>query len=133
MDGGNPFPYGRVAVWHNIYMTRRFIPVLLIVAMCWQSLAFAGQIIASGAADEVEHAVLHWNSVMHHHDDQDKVHKDSSSDSKRHLVADSCHNAPFVVAEQSSNSPVSQRAEVPAALVISPPDPFLQGIKRPPR
>lgn len=114
-------------------MTRRFIPMLLTVAMCWQSLAFAGQVLASGAAEEVEHVVLHWNSVMHHHDDHDNVHKDSSSDSKRHLVADNCHNAPFLVVEHAGNAPIAQPAEVPIAIVISPPNPFLQGIKRPPR
>ena len=114
-------------------MTRRFILILLIVTVCWQSLAFARHMLASGDAEGVEHAVLHWNSEMHHHDDHDKIHKDSSTDSKRHLVADNCHHAPFVVVDRAGNAPVVQQMEVPIAIVTCPPDPFLQGIKRPPR
>ena len=89
--------------------------------------------LVSGAAEELEHAVLHWNSEMHHHDHHGKIHKDSSSDSKRHLVADNCYHAPFVVVECAGNLPVVQQMELPTAIVIYPPDPFLQGIKRPPR
>ncbi len=114
-------------------MVRRLIPILLIIAMSWQSLAFAGQMLVAEAQDELEHAVLHWNSEMHHHDDQDRVHKDSSSDSKRHLVVDNCHNAPFVLTEHAEQNPIAQHGEALSAIFVCPPDPFPQGIKRPPR
>lgn len=114
-------------------MLRRFIPVLLIIAMSWQSLAFAGQVLISQTGDAVAHALLHWKSEMHHHDDQDKVHKDSSAESQRHLVADNCQNAPFILAEPAKHTPTANDGEVPVAIEICHTDPFLQGIKRPPR
>lgn len=114
-------------------MVRRFIPILLIIAMSWQSVAFAGQVLVSQTGDAVEHALLHWTSEMHHHDDHDKVHKDLSIESTCHLVADSCHHAPFVLAEPTQITPVAQLCEVQVAIVICHSDPFLQGIMRPPR
>ncbi len=118
---------------HNVQMRHRLISILMIIAMSWQSFAFAGQVLVSDATDEVEHALLHWKSEMHHHDDQNKVHKDSSIESTCHLAADSCHHAPFVLAEPVQITPVAQRCEVQVAIVICHSDPFLQGIRRPPR
>ena len=114
-------------------MFRRLLLVLMTLALCSQSLAFAGRMIVTSASDEIEHAVLHWNSEMHHHDEQGKLHKDLSSDSKWHLAADDCCSAPFVLAERTDNTAFAQHGEVPTAIVICTPDPFLQGIKRPPR
>ncbi len=77
-------------------MIRRLTSILLIIAMSWQSLAFAGQVLVSDATDEIQHVLLHWKSEMHHHDNLGKIQTDSSIESKSHLVADSCHHAPFV-------------------------------------
>jgi hypothetical protein len=111
-------------------MLRRFVHLLLIVTLCWQSLSFAGQTLGGGGA--LAHTVLHWQEAAHHHHDDGSVHEEDSAESRSHAMAEACSVLIFVAATGStlpdSHTPVPSVADD-----AETPPPFLEGIRRPPR
>lgn len=73
-------------------MRLRLLLVLLVVSAVWQAFAIGGRVSALGEAKQVSHALLHWQSVAHHHHDDASVVKDGSSESMQHLAIDGVLN-----------------------------------------
>jgi hypothetical protein len=111
------------------------VTFVLILCLCWQSLAQAGTAVALAEAEEVAHAAMHFHGEAHHHDaDGDGgIHQDSSAASLQHLLDDACVFAPALVP--------GTRLPLMAPTPVSPADgvataarsPFLDGLERPPR
>lgn len=110
---------------------QKILKVLLLVAsLLAQDLAFAKGLAGLEAAI---HAAPHA-SAPHHHGDDGSTHYDSSDQSLQHMCADHCCftsgpavRAPAVASPLLRNSRPAEARESP------PPDPFLEGPRRPPR
>lgn len=114
---------------------RRWLPTILILCMCWQSLAFAGLGVLVTEGKELAHEVLHFEGAAHHHHDDhgDDFHQDDSPASRHHAMSDACLFAPALLTDIVLPIP-SVRAEPPAvAHLKEPPLPFLSGPERPPQ
>jgi len=100
-------------------MYRRFVPFMLLLALLWQSVAYAGSVLAV-QLDEVEHAGMHVLSEKHHHADDGTVQKDDSAESKLHLAADACFCplslAPFEWAFRFANTSFAPEVAGPDVL-----------------
>lgn len=108
--------------------------LLLILCLCWQSLAQAGSAVALADDSELAHAVMHFHGEAHHHDAHDGgIQQDDSAASTQHLLDDACLHAPALVSHvqqpQTSAAPSAQRAEAASPA----PGPYLGGLERPPR
>jgi hypothetical protein len=115
-------------------MRRRLTTFLLMLCMCWQSLAYAGAEVLVAEGQELVHAMLHFEGEAHHHDGHDgEFHQDESPDSVRHAMNDACVFAPVLLIDAllpllsiSSDPPLE-------ACSTEPPRPFLSGPERPPK
>lgn len=115
-------------------MCRRFTSFLLILCVCWQSLAYAGMDVAVSDQEEQVHAMLHFEGQAHHHNGHDgEFHQDDSPASVQHVTNDACVFAPALLIDAvqpvltvSSDRPVD-------ACSTEPPMPFLNGPERPPK
>lgn len=109
--------------------------LLLILCLCWQSLAQAGSAVALSSASEREHAAMHFHGEAHHHDEHGDggVHQDQSATSVQHLLDDACTNAPALMARITLPlaPPASGALPLPAAAPV--PAAFVDGLERPPR
>ena len=109
---------------------RKVLQILVLIA----SLLSQGLVSAKGLVDidAAIHAAAHA-SAPHHHDG-DATHYDSSDESLQHMHADHCcvlggpAVRPLVL-----TSPRLRDAMVREAPEAPPPDPFLEGPRRPPR
>lgn len=114
-------------------------PLHLLLAIClfWQSLAFAGlgHSFAGHAAgtDHDGHAFLHLTEQAHHHHDGG-IHLDDSSESVKHMQADGLIGTagplPSPCNFLATTPPLDP---LPAFAASRLPEPFLEGLKRPPR
>jgi hypothetical protein len=109
---------------------RKVLLILVLVAsLVSQGLVFAQELVDIDAAI---HAASHA-SAPHHHDG-DATHYDSSDESLQHMHADHCcvlggpAVRPLVL-----DSPLLRDAKVVEVPESPPPDPFLEGPRRPPR
>jgi hypothetical protein len=108
--------------------------LLLIVCLCWQSLAQAGTRVALAGDAERAHAVMHFHGEAHHHDTHDGgIHQDGSAASTQHLLDDACLYAPALVSASSVPQLPAAPADLPAGASPPTPAPFLEGLERPPR
>jgi hypothetical protein len=114
-------------------MPRRFALVLLLLSAFWQTFAIAGQATALADAQEIAHAVLHWQEQAHHHHDDGSVALDDSDESLQHVVADSCLGSSAVWATTSFTFATVVGARPLLANELLPPGPHLDGLRRPPR
>ena len=114
-------------------MHHRLLLVLLVISAVWQSFVIGGQASAFGEAKEIAHALLHWQGVAHHHQDDGSVMHDGSDESMQHLAIDGVLNlaaiwfvVPGSVAPSGALPPlVGEKAGAPA--------PDLAGLERPPK
>lgn len=113
---------------------RRWLSILLVICMCWQSLAYAGLGVLVTEGKEMVHAMLHFEGAAHHHDDHgDVFHQDDSTASEQHLMADACLFAPVLLTEIVLPVPNIGAAPPAVTQVTEPPPPFLNGPERPPQ
>jgi hypothetical protein len=113
---------------------RRPFAFLLLLCICWQSLAYAGVGTLVVEGEELAHAVLHFEGKAHHHDDHDgSFHQDESTASVQHAMHDACSFSPALltgavlpVLPTYSTPPVDARNAEPPLL-------FLSGPERPPK
>ena len=114
-------------------MRRGFILVALVVTFVSQFLAIgAGADTRQQGADE-SHAMLHWKGEAHHHLDDGSLQHDESEDSTQHLLVDHVLAAPWLVSTRLAALPLVI-GECPLSLAgPSIPDPYLPGLRRPPR
>jgi hypothetical protein len=115
---------------------RRWIAVLLLVAMLpWQAIGWASAAVAGGH-DDVRHAFAHWSGEAHHHDGHDDgFHLDDSDESIQHAVHSDAHlNAVALLPVAVDWAVSSLGLSAPDGLrPIGYPNPFLEGPHRPPR
>jgi len=115
-------------------MHRRLTTFLLMLCMCWQSLAYAGVEVLVAEDEALAHAMLHFEGAAHHHDGHDGgVHQDESPASTTHAMQDACVYAPALLIDMALPL-LSVGAAPPAdACSAEPPPPFLSGPERPPK
>jgi len=63
--------------------------------MLWQSFAIVGQ-VSPLAAEDVGHAILHWQGTAHHQHDDGSVVQDNSDESRQHILFDGSLGSSFV-------------------------------------
>lgn len=144
-------------------MNRRLLPVLLMLCLCWQALAFAGaQVWLSDGAERL-HALLHFEGEAHHHDEPEAhglqaqhdhggdlhqapepdhepdhpsggIHLDDSFASVQHGLQDAGVFAPVLLPAIVQRLPLLAGPPPPAEVrVAALPPPFLSGPERPPK
>jgi hypothetical protein len=114
-------------------MRRRFAIVLLLLSAFWQAFAIAGQATAFADAQEIAHAVLHWQEEAHHHHDDGSVALDDSAESLEHVVADGCVGSSAVWATTSFTFAPAVGAPPLAVNELPRAGPHPDGPRRPPR
>jgi len=116
-------------------MYRRFITTLILLCMCWQSLAYAGVDVFLADEHEQAHALLHFEGEAHHHDEHDgDFHEDESPDSIQHAMHDASVFAPVLLIDIPGTLQLTFGTTHPSdAICPSPPYPFLSGPERPPK
>ncbi|MGF6346802.1 hypothetical protein [Variovorax sp. W2I14] len=114
-------------------MRRRFAIFLLLLSAFWQAFAIAGQATAFADAQEIAHAVLHWQEEAHHHHDDGSVALDDSDESLQHVVADGCLGNSVIWLTTSFTFAPAIGARPLVADESLAPAPYLDGLRRPPR
>lgn len=112
---------------------RSAVLLVMLFAMFWQTMAVARAGSTMNASAGLEHAVLHWQEVGHHHHQDGSFHLDDSKDSAQHLLCDhlSATAAPMVSATHDF-PPLASAAPGSMHEAVAP-DPTLDGLLRPPR
>ena len=111
-------------------MRSRLTAFILMLCMCWQSLAYAGVEVLVAEGQELVHAMLHFEGEAHHHDDHDgEFHQDESPASVKHAMNDACVFAPALLTAAAlpllticSDPPADTAATEPPQLVLSGPE-----------
>jgi hypothetical protein len=110
---------------------RKLLTILVLIA----GLLSQGYVAAKGLVDidAAVHATSHA-AAAHHHDDDGSTHYDSSDESLQHMQADHMGvvSGP-TVAPAPLAAPVLRYTATAAAQEEPPPDPYLEGPRRPPR
>jgi hypothetical protein len=115
-------------------MRRRLTTFLLMLCMCWQSLAYAGVEVLVAEGQELVHAMLHFEGEAHHHEGHDgEFHQDESPASVKHAMTDACVFAPALLADAVLPLLTICSAAPADTHVSEPPLPFLSGPERPPK
>ncbi|WP_047783938.1 hypothetical protein [Variovorax paradoxus] len=114
-------------------MRRRLALVFLLLSVFWQVIAIAGQVTAFAEAEEVGHAMLHWQSEAHHHHDDGSVTQDDSDESNQHVIADGCLSPSAVWLDTAFTFAPAEGTPPPTAGEAAKPAPHLDGLRRPPR
>lgn len=104
----------------------------LLVAMLWQSAAFARVGATGDALADAGHAALHWQGEAHHHHDDGSFAIDESEESARHLMADHTSATALLPLVSTMLPRLDDRAPRHVSVRASP-HPFLDGPLRPPR
>ncbi len=130
----------RVILNDSCFPLRRVFAIFLLVNLVCQSFATAGQVFVrehanhlQQEAEALEHDLMHWEGVPHHHDEHGAVLQDDSDASFQHLLGDGgVHNAvpwqlPVLVLAALGSTPP------PTLTERGPPQPHLDGPRRPPR
>lgn len=115
-------------------MMRRLVLALVIALLPLQTLqaAVAPWLHAGG---DPTHRLDHEHAVAHHHHDDASVHHDDSDESARHLASAEAWLVVAVPASPGARAPAFPawaQAPPPFRLPFLP-DPFLDGLARPPR
>jgi len=137
-----------------------FVIYALLLSLLLQTVSLGGRWAGWSGPANTLHAVLHWSGVAHHHDHQiseatpdddadfvamerelglDQTHRagfhqDFSADSSHHIGLDACLGAFGPIPSGLSNA-FAVAADMPPALLPQAeiPEPFLAGLRRPPR
>lgn len=132
----------------------------LLLSLLLQAVSLGGRWAGWSGPANTLHAVLHWSGVAHHHDHQISeavldddadflamerelgldqshrtgFHQDFSADSSHHIGLDACLGAVGPIPAGLSNT-LAVVADTPPALLAQAesPDPFLAGLRRPPK
>jgi hypothetical protein len=114
-------------------MRRSAILFVMLFAMLWQSVAMARPGSAVNVLADLEHAVLHWQQEGHHHHDDGSFHLDDSPASTFHVLADQLTVTTALLPTVAHHFPPCV-SEPPGGMHgARVPDPFLDGLLRPPR
>jgi hypothetical protein len=105
----------------------------MLFAMLWQSVALARPGSTVNVVADLEHAALHWQEEGHHHHDDGSLHLDDSQASTFHVLSDHLTVTTALLPASSHHFPASASARPGGLRDASMPDPFLDGLLRPPR
>lgn len=114
-------------------MRRSLTLLFLLTSLFWQSLTLAGQATALGQAQDLGHALLHWQDSAHHHHEDGSFHEEDSPDAAQHVVADGALQTPGLISGAIAHV-LNARTPTPAAVderAAAPP--LIDGPRRPPR
>lgn len=101
--------------------------------MLWQAMALAQPTSTVNLLADLEHAAMHWHEEPHHHHDDGSYHRDDSLASKFHVFSDQLTVATALLPASSQNFLPIASARPCCHHSASVPDPFLDGLLRPPR
>lgn len=114
-------------------MRRSAVLLVMLFYMLLQAMALAQPTSTVNLLADLEHAAMHWEDEPHHHHDDGSYHRDDSQASKFHVFSDQQTVATALLPASSQNflpivfvRPCCHRS-------ASAPDPFLDGLLRPPR
>jgi hypothetical protein len=114
-------------------MNRFLVVFVMLAAMLWQSSAMARPGSTVNVLADLEHAALHWQEEGHHHHEDGSFHLDDSQASKLHVLADHLTTATVLLAAVSHQFPPVSSSRPDGLYDTRVPDPFLDGLLRPPR
>ena len=146
---------------HNYFMNRPVVIAALLMSILLQAVSLGGHWFGMANSAEAQHAILHWIGLSHHHDHQvteasadddsgfeafaaelasatlkphQSYHQDHSVDSNHHMSQDACVSAMGPIPAGLGSTLMSARSPRPLALSeAEPADPFLAGLRRPPK
>jgi hypothetical protein len=111
----------------------RIVPLILALALAWQSLALGRAGSSINVLLDAAHAALHWHGIGHHHHDDGSVQLDESPDASRHVLTDHAGGiAGLPAAQPRALEPVASTAPRGLPADAGPP-PFLEGPLKPPQ
>lgn len=118
---------------HSRAVRRSTVLFVMLIAMLWQTVAFARVGSMANIVADLSHAALHWQEQGHHHHDDGSYHRDDSYESAQHALGDhvSATAAPVVTA--SHDFPPMGSAAPGGRHETLVPDPPPDGLLRPPR
>jgi hypothetical protein len=114
-------------------MRRTAVLVFLLLAMLWQSAAYARAGSTVSVLADPDHAALHWLEKGHHHHDDGSYHLDDSKASAQHLLCDHVTATSALLLAASRDFPPLGSAAPTGRHERRVPDPPLEGLLRPPR
>jgi len=114
-------------------MRRSAVLLAMLFAMLWQSVALARPGSTVNVLADLEHAALHLQEEGHHHHDDGTFHLDDSQDSTLHVLSDHLTATTALLPTVSHQFPSSDSAPPGGLHDARVPDPFLDGLLRPPR
>lgn len=109
---------------------KRFVHILLVLALFAQALSAAGFAFADDSF--ANHELEHWQKASHHHHDDGESHHDESVESRVHVLQEGnlVSLSPFI---PGCDLPHFQSPMLPQAADDPAESPYLEGIRRPPR
>jgi hypothetical protein len=105
----------------------------MLFAMLWQSVALARPGSTVNVLADPEHAALHWQQEEHHHHDDGSLQLDDSHASTLHLLSDHVAAHTALLPAVSHHFPPGTFPRPGRWHDARVPDPFLDGLLRPPR
>jgi hypothetical protein len=114
-------------------MRRSAVIFVMLFAMLWQSVALARPGSTVNVLADLEHAALHWQEEGHHHHDDGTFHLDDSQASTFHVLSDHLTVTTALLPAVSHHFPPSTSSRPGGLHDDRVPDPFLDGLLRPPR
>lgn len=114
-------------------MRLRLVLLLLMASALWQVFVIGGRTGTFGEPKEVEHAVLHWQRLAHHHHDDGSFTLDMSEESVQHVVVDGFLTAAAVWLVAPIAFPPGEAVRPIANDELDAPWPDLAGPRRPPK
>lgn len=118
---------------HSPVMRRTAILLVTLLAMLWQATALARPGSAVNVMADLEHAALHWQQEGHHHHEDGSVHLDDSQASTLHILGDQLTVTAALLPSSEQHFPPSAAGQPGIPGDARVPDPFLDGLLRPPR
>ncbi|WP_287369162.1 hypothetical protein [Thauera sp.] len=113
-------------------MRRLLVLFVTLISLLCQSMAVARADSASTSPSDLEHSSLHWQATGHHHHHDGSFHQDQSDESLQHVSSDHIGGHLELLGSISHALP-------PAGSVLpsewhdaAAPDPFPDGLLRPP-
>lgn len=114
-------------------MHRSSVLLVMLLAMLWQSVAFARAGSTVNVLADMEHTALHWQQEGHHHDEDGSYHRDDSSESVQHVINDHVSVSAALLVTSSHDFPSLTSARPGGLQQTQVPDPDPEGLLRPPR
>lgn len=115
-------------------MRSKLTPLLLIVCLFWQSIAFASMGIQLALPQQTDHAMMHMDDHERHHLEHTAVvQQHDVDDDHQHTMCDACLFAPALIPFVTHTLPDFESTS-PAPLVLrAPVQPDPTGLERPPK